>query len=236
MRAGTALVGAVFGLALSPILPVLFSSFSKIQNDAARLMSVYKKATKSISFIAIALTMFAVAFQDLIVAIIYGDKWGNMGFVISMLFMLNGFSWLVGANSELYRAANKPQINVKIMAICLLYYLPSFLISIQYGFDVFLMSRLLVSIIAIPIHMCAAYKVINISFREQLSCISSPILISLPLLVFCRVYSPFQINDMLSLYNLLCLSLLFFGVFFLFYSNRSFIFDIKQMIIKKRGK
>jgi PST family polysaccharide transporter len=236
MRSATALVSAAFGLTLSPILPILFSSFSKVQNDTARLLVIYKKTTEAISFVAIALTMFVVAFQDLIVVIVYGDKWGDIGYVISMLFMLNGFAWLVGANSELYRATNKPDINVKIAAIALVYYIPCFLVSIQYGFNEFLVTRLLVSIIAIPIHMYAVYRVINSSFKKQLNYMLFPVLSSLPLLAFCKIHSPFQINDILNLSNILCLFLLFFGISILTYRNRLFVLELKQMIIKKIGR
>ncbi|NMA66888.1 MAG: lipopolysaccharide biosynthesis protein [Clostridiaceae bacterium] len=162
-RTGNSFVQMVFGLILSPLMPVLFSMFSRIQHDIDLLRKGLLVVSKLITMIALPSGIGLLLVADPLADVLLGAKWIGVAQVIGILGLTNGISWLVGANAEVYRAMGRPDLNTKIMFSTLAVYTLAYIWAAPQGLTVFLWTRLGVIFIAIPVHLFVVKKYLRIS-------------------------------------------------------------------------
>ncbi len=153
----------LFGLLLNPFLPVLYSTLSRLQEDKDKLRSTFDKANRIIIAMACPVGLGLLLTAPEIAHVLFGEKWEGLGFVLGALALLGGGSWLVGANAELYRSIGRPDLNTKLMWAQLFYFLPTYVVAIQYGMKVFVAGRVAAGLLAIPIHIFLYVKVLGAS-------------------------------------------------------------------------
>jgi len=162
-RTGWMLVTILFGLTLNPFLPILYPAFSRLQDELPALKRAFHKVNRIV--IALALPMGAGVFlvgQEA-ADLLFGQKWQGLGFVVGTLGFMHGIGWLVGINPELYRAMGRPDMNTKLMFAALLYYLPAYYLAAQRGLETFAVTRLVVALVAMPIHIYLCTKMLSVS-------------------------------------------------------------------------
>lgn len=161
-RTGVTLVSMLFAVTLSPILPVLFSAFSRLQSNKSEFLHAYLKVVKALALVALPLGASLFCLQKEIAHIALGEKWAGAAPVIGYIGCMHGFSWLVGANPEAYRALGHPAVNVKVNLLTLSYYVPSLCVAASYGLGVFLPVRILIALVALPIHVVIAMRMFGV--------------------------------------------------------------------------
>ena len=152
-RTGNQFVTMIFGFLFAPILPVLYSHFSGIQSDIHKLREVMFKVLRIITFIAIPLAFILYAIQEPLSNLVFGEKWEGISFVLGVMALMQAYSWVVGANGEIYRAIGKPSYETIVTLICLGVYLAGYFISIQYGFRAFVITRFWLAFLAMFLHI-----------------------------------------------------------------------------------
>lgn len=162
-RTGWMLVTIIFGLFLNPLLPVLYPTFSRLQDDFPALKDAFNKVNRIVLAFALPMGTGLLLVGPEAAVLLFGPKWQGLGFVIAVLGLMHGIAWLIGINAELYRAMGRPDLNPKIMYICLLYYLPAYFISAQYGVEAFTLTRFVVAFMAMPIHIYICVRVLHVS-------------------------------------------------------------------------
>ena len=162
-RTGSLLVTTIYGLALNPVLPILFPTFSRLQDDHVALTNMFHKVNRVIISLALPMGVGLMLVGPEIGSALFGQKWQGLGVVISVMGLMQGTAWLVGLNAELYRAMGRPDVNTKLMYAQLLYYLPAFYIASQYGLMVFVWTRFLVALVATPIHIFLCVRMLSAS-------------------------------------------------------------------------
>jgi O-antigen/teichoic acid export membrane protein len=162
-RTGNQFVTMVFGLLFTPLLPVLYSHFSLMQEDRERLKNAFFKVVRITTFIAIPLAFIMYFLSGPISVLVFGGKWKGIEYVISVMALMHGFSWIVGMNGELYRAIGKPSYETIISSLILVLYLPGYFISIRYGFEFFIWTRFYLALIALALHLYLAWITVKLS-------------------------------------------------------------------------
>jgi O-antigen/teichoic acid export membrane protein len=165
-RTGNTLVMMVFGIVLSPILPILFSMFSRMQDNIERLKNALLKSTKIIIIVAFPISMGLFIGSELVSSIIFSDKWQGVDQVIEMMALVHGLAWLVGANGEAYKGIGKPDIETKIMSLSIFFHLTLYLIIIKYGLAAFLFGRLMSVFFGLLIHLFFLKKYLYIGYKK----------------------------------------------------------------------
>lgn len=160
---GWAISYVLFGLIMSPLLRVLYSAFSRLQDQGQQLESVFHKVTQIITALVIPTAIGLLMTAPEIVRPVFGDKWQGLGFVLSSFAVLHGTGALVAANAELYRSVGRPDINTKLLVIQLVYYLPVYLVSIQFGLKTFVVARTLLAVISLPLHVFFIVRILGYS-------------------------------------------------------------------------
>jgi O-antigen/teichoic acid export membrane protein len=161
-RTGSTLVAMTFGLIFSPLLPVLYSLFARAQHNLLQLRFALETVEHAISLIALPIGFCLYAAGDLIAETALGPQWAGAGSVIGFMALMHSFSWIVGANGEVYRAIGKPHIETWVNAAMLTLYLPAYLVSVQYGLDVFVKTRFCLALAAMLAHIGVAWCILGI--------------------------------------------------------------------------
>jgi len=141
-RTGSQFAIMIYGSIFSPIMPVLYSHLSRMNADKIRLGIAIQKVIKVITLVAVPIAVIIFSLSEPISAVVFGEKWRGIGFVIGVLSLTHGFSWIVSMNGEVYRAMGKPRYETIVTFVPLTIYLGAYLLSIRQGFEVFVWTRL----------------------------------------------------------------------------------------------
>jgi PST family polysaccharide transporter len=152
-RNGGIIASMIFVLILGPLTPVLYSYLSSISSNLIKVKEISSKLTDLLILVTIPISIFGYFYSNEICEIIFNEKWIGIGYVVSVMFLMHGFSWLVGYNGEFYRAIGKPSYETIITASLFVVYLISYIISIKLGLKFFVWIRFLLSILALILHL-----------------------------------------------------------------------------------
>jgi len=161
-RAGAVFVMSVFGLCLSPLLPVAYPTFVRLRNNRDRLVEALLKMTKLTFFMATGLGVALSVFRRPLALLVFGQRWAGIENVIGWLGLTMGVAWLVGLNSEAYRAVGRPDVETKIMSIMLPVYLAGYWVALRHGLAVFLQMRFALAAVAVVVHLRFARCILNV--------------------------------------------------------------------------
>jgi PST family polysaccharide transporter len=231
-RTGNYFVGAVIGLVTAPIVPVMYSYFSKIQHDKESVKRALLLSSKVVSFFVLPIGVGLYIVQNPLSDLIFGEKWIGIASVIGILALTHSLAWIIGLNVEAYRAIGRPEIETKVLLYSSPIYLFVYIITAQIRFDIFLYGRLLLVFFGILMHIYFSNVLLGINFVETIGNIKY-LIISIFLSIIVNAY---QFSDLLFIYHIgLLISSLILYITFIFYFDRNFL---KQLYIKfyKKGK
>ncbi len=152
-RTGWLLVTAIFSLILSPFLPVLYPLFSRLQDDVSTLTATFHTINRVVMAVALPFGIGLLILGPELSSALFGTNWPGLGFIISIIGLANGIAWIVGINTEFYRARGRPDINAKLLFAAATYYLPTYLLAAPFGLRIFTYSRLVLVVIGLIIHV-----------------------------------------------------------------------------------
>lgn len=171
-RTGNTLVTVIFGLIFSPLLPVLYSLFSRAKHELVRLREALLTVTHAIPLVSLPVGLGLLSMRNEIGELVFGPHWTGIGLVIGLLGLSHAVGWIAGANGELYRAIGKPHVETLAMFLMLAAYVPVYLITVQHGLDAFLWARVALSVLALVLHIVVCWRVVGISPQHWLrSCL-----------------------------------------------------------------
>jgi len=231
-RTGNSFVVMIFGFLLSPLLPVLYSTFSTINNDNENLRSYFAKANKVIGFIVLPVSFSIFLFNHQIEEIVFGTKWVGVSEVFSIMALVYGLSWLVGANNDLYRAIGKPKINILIMGASLPFYATVYFLAVQKGLSTFLVARLALVLVMLPIHAVLSYKFVKYNYFILLNELKWIIMVIAMIIILDVIgiyfFPQFQKSVLFALILILITALT------IFMFEKSYLINIIKMILNKQ--
>ncbi|NCC85475.1 MAG: lipopolysaccharide biosynthesis protein [Clostridia bacterium] len=146
-RTGNQFSMMVFALLFGPIIPVLYSHLSRMNGDRDRIKMAAEKVIKTLVIIAVPVAVILFSVSDSVGAALFGEQWKGIGFVIGVMALTHGFSWVVSMNGEFYRAMGKPAHETMVMSGPLFVYLAGYLYSIGFGFEYFVWTRLAMTLL-----------------------------------------------------------------------------------------
>ena len=162
-RTGVMLISIIYGLVLNPFLPVLYPTFSRLQLNRIALKESFHNANRVVTALALPMGVGLLLISPQLATIFFGNKWEGLGFVMAILGIKEAIAWLVGINAETYRAMGKPDVNTKLMYFQILYFIPGYLIAVQFGIETFLYVRLALCILSTPLHVYLCNRMLGVS-------------------------------------------------------------------------
>lgn len=162
-QTGWMLVTILFGLILNPFLPVLYPTFSRLQDDLPALKNTFHRVNRVVVALALPMGIGIWLTGPELATVLFGSKWQGLGLVLSILALTYGLAWSVGINTELYRAMGRPDINTKLMLVTVLLYMPAYYIAAQFSLEIFLYVRLSLVFVGIAIQVYLCRRTLNVS-------------------------------------------------------------------------
>ncbi|MDW7973208.1 MAG: lipopolysaccharide biosynthesis protein [Thermodesulfovibrio sp.] len=177
-RLGVVFVTLIFGFAFNPVISVVYPMFSKIQEDKNKIREYTLRIIKLIAFISFPMGMGIACFSELISIYIFGEKWQGVASVAAIIAIKDSIAWLVGLNPEVYRAIGRPDVNVKLLVLAALYYIPTYVVAAPYGLFVFTLSRLGVTVLGFFLHLFFLKKLLNLNYSSVFAASKIPFILS----------------------------------------------------------
>lgn len=162
-RTGWMLVTIIFGLVLNPFLPVLYPTFSRMQNDLPSLKANFHKINRVIISLSLPMGIGLLLLGPEIAHVLFGSQWYGLGLVLSLMGLASGLAWSVGINTELYRAMGRPDINTVLMIVTIVLYMPAYYIAAQFSLEVFLDVRLCLVLVGVVLQVFMCRWMLNVS-------------------------------------------------------------------------
>ena len=227
-RTANTFVLLLFDVLFAPLLPVLYSYFSS--KSTAKIYYASSTIIRVIAVIAIPLGFLLFTLAIPISDSFFGEKWAGIGFIIGLLGVMRGYSWLVGINGEIYRAVGKPQYETVVYAFSSVFFLAGYLVSIQIGFKEFIYTRLILGMLSLIPHFYLFKKVLKNSLRPILrtvilSSFAGLIPIGMNLII------PDIDNGILYIIVVSVVSVVLMGMFIFFFEHKlvsTFLFELRK--------
>ena len=222
----------VFSLFFSPLLPVLYSAFSRIQKDLPKLREALLFVAKGTAIVAAPIGFGLHAFRVPLAEVVFGERWDGVATVIGILALTHGISWLVGANGEVYRAIGKPQVETIAIGAPLLLFLVGYLMSVRHGLEIFLIVRLALEVPAVFFQIWLVRNQLGIAATSWIRICAIPISFS-ALLWAAAEWSQLLVSSQITwlIFYLLLAIVGYFAVLIVF--ERAFLLKVLGIV---RGK
>lgn len=183
---GFNLVVLLVGFFVKPLTGVAFSTFSRLQSDIKELQKVFLESTRMIAAIVIPFSFGLALIADPFTAVVLGSRWHGIEPIIRILAIWPGLGFIISLNPELYRAMSRSDIMPKFHIFSLIYIIPAYWISAQYGLIAFCWARFSVGVVFFIPHILLSIKVLKLPFNYFWNCIRSPLFAGL--IMSCVVY------------------------------------------------
>lgn len=168
------LMTLILNTILSPISSIVYPALSRIQDDKLALQSAFRNLLRLSASIALPIGAGIYSTAVPIAIIVFGGKWDGIQAPLSILALVQGLSWIVTVNPDVYRAIGRPDIMPKFSGARLLYVLPAYILSARYGLMPFCYAKLAVVLVGLLLHLILAIKVLNISYSSILGSLWLP--------------------------------------------------------------
>lgn len=150
---------SVVGIFTAALLPVIFSSLSKLQNDDSAFEKAFLKMQRWLSILLIPIAVGAFVYRHAFVLIVLGSQWTETEMFIGLWVLSSCIVVVFGYMcSEAYRAKGKPQFCVVVQVVYLVPFLPALYFSALHGYGwvslVMPATRLLLVVINLVVMKC----------------------------------------------------------------------------------
>lgn len=140
-------VNSYMGIISSSIVPVLFSTLSRYQNDEINFRKTFWHFQKRLSLILIPMSVGVLVFSDTITDILLGSQWSEAAGFIGIWGLISGIKILFcGMASEVYRSKGNPKLSMLSQLVHIAFIIPAVLITVNMSFEVLYTARALTRI------------------------------------------------------------------------------------------
>ena len=158
------LFSTISGLIFAPIIPVMFSTFSKLQKERSPSLNkilMYSQTiiTASIAFVC----TFVFIYRDVIAGLIFTNKWDGIAPIIGIIFLIMGFKYTNALLQEVVRADGRfKELSIN-SAIVVIIEIPILFIAVNYGIIPYVIARCCSLYLYFPYTLYLVKRSFNIS-------------------------------------------------------------------------
>ena len=170
------LFNAIISLTLAPLLPVLFTSFSKLQTDPANFKSSILISQKIIFTLAASIGLIVFGFREFITDILFDSAWHGIENCLGIIFLVFGVEYFYSAVVEGIRATGQFKGLAINTSICTFITAILLMIAVKWGFLAYILSRSFTLFLWYPGVFIMAYSKLHLSFFSFLKNVCREIL------------------------------------------------------------
>lgn len=229
-----ALTTSIMVVISSTVIPLIFPTFSQLQNDLGRLRSTMLTLQKYLSLIIIPVGMCLFLYSDIITIILFGDQWIAAAPIIKLWGITQTFYLLINRFcSAVYPAIGKPQISVTNQLLYAVVLIPTVIFSTQYGFETLYTNRILIRFWMIAINLVWVYIVIKQSTVKIFLNILPELLGGLMMTATTKLFLTFSQNIIWQVVTMILSVVCFFLFVAMFKAEREAMMAIYSKAVKR---
>lgn len=171
------LVNALTSLITAVIVPIMFSTLSRLQNDKNGFQNTFYYFQKITAYFVLPLGVGVFIFRDLAVDIMLGEGWSEAGIIIGA-WALTSCILIICSNFyiEVYRAKGQPRLSVLTQIINLSLLIPALWISKDVSFWALVYIRAAMRLVNVLIGTVIMTTVLHFKLRDIIKNLIGPIL------------------------------------------------------------
>jgi O-antigen/teichoic acid export membrane protein len=189
------------------VTQVMFTSYSRIQNDSDRIRRNILRTTRAIGYIGFPVFFGMAAVAPEGIPLILGPKWPNLVVPFQLFCMVMPLKSLSPVLPPAVYAIGKPRVNLVNMLINLIVMSFAFLVAVNYGLFGVCMAWVIVFPFLFIINSVRSLKVLEIPISEFLNEMKFPLIASL-LMAAIILFSRAMMNITNPVYSLIVLTFL----------------------------
>lgn len=214
-------VNAIMALVKASIIPVLFSSLSRLKSDPNRFENVYFEFQFGASAVLIPMGVGIFVFREFTTSLLLGAKWAEASNIVGAWGLSSCImATYINFNAEAYKAKGIPEVLFVYEILCLFIMVPCCYIANTFGFWSMIYTRAAVVLVQLILGLYFMKKYIGFS-RKRLIMNTVPILICSIIMGGCGVLlkemSPRIFWQICSIF--LCV-VIYFGILAVFFRKR----------------
>lgn len=233
-KTSTSMVNTLMALVTSTLIPVLFSTLSRLQDDDQKFNKIFFKFQRVVSIIVFPLGVGVWLYSDLATKILLGNQWSEASGVIGVWAVTSSIQIVFGNfSSTAYMSKGRPKLSLMAQFLHLIILVPVCFISLKYGFWPFIYARSVIRVQLVVVHFIIMNFIVKISVLEMLKNVLPTIMSAL--MMGGIGYLLQQINTGLG-WELLSISfclVVYFGILFLFKNMKNEMFELLRKFTPK---
>lgn len=184
-KTSVSLVNALMGLVTSALVPVLFSSLSRLQNDNRKFSSFYFQFQRAVSILIFPLGVGVFLYSDLATKIMLGDQWAEASSVIGHWALTSSIMIVIGNfSTEVYRAKGRPKLSFLAQMLHLIVLVPTIYYSAKHSFGTLIIARSWIRMQFVLVHLIILKFAIGLSIRKILNNVLPTFIVSIVMGIF----------------------------------------------------
>lgn len=233
-KTSTAMVNALMGLITASIIPVFFSTLSRLQDDTKKFNRMYFSTQRLVSVFVFPLGIGIFLYSDLATRIMLGSKWNEASGVIGIWALTSAIIIVLGHfNSEVYRAKGKPEVSFLSQMLHLVVLVPVCIVSSKYGFWPLVYARAWIRMQSILVDFIIMKIAIGFPVGKIFSNVMPTLISAIAMGVLGYLLQKISKGILFSFISIIICSLFYFGVLYFFPSMRK---DINKVIKNLKEK
>lgn len=233
-KTSISMVNTLMALITASIVPVLFSTLCRLQNDNEKFNSMYFNIQRLVSIFVFPLGIGIYLYRDLATKILLGKAWSEASPVIGIWALTSSIMIVMGnLSSEVYRAKGKPKLSFLAQMLHLIILVPVCTIAAKYGFEILVFSRSWIRIEFVLVHLIIMSLAMKISIISTFKNILPTAVSSLVMGGIGYLLQEVSDNIIWSFISIILCSIFYFAVLNLFPGMRS---EMKQAYVKIQSK
>lgn len=233
-KTGSTVVSQITGLVNGILIPVLFSSLSRLQNDKDGFKNMFFTFQRLAYIIILPMGVGVFVFRDLVTNVLLGSQWTEAAGFVGLWGLMNALSLPFSQyGGEVYRALGKPKWSTFVQIQHLLFLVPAVIIAANRGFESLYITRSLIRFELIIFNIVMLWYVAKLSPWLMFKNMIPPLAASLVM----GIVGWFMLRSHPSLFMsfvFIAVCAIIYGVMILMMpGERKLLFQIKKYIKRK---
>jgi PST family polysaccharide transporter len=235
-KTSTSMVNSLVALITASIVPVLFSTLSRLQEDTNRFNNVFLKFQRIISIFIFPLGVGVYLYSDISTEILLGTQWKEASNIIGIWALTRAIKIIFcNLSSEAYRAKGKPILSLLAQVLHLVVLIPACIISVRSGFWTLIYTRSWIQMQFVLVHLIIMKFAIGIPILSTVKNVIPTAISAIAMGFFGYLLQHISDTIIWNFTSIILSALFYFGILHLFPRVRKEIFNLMGKLILKKN-
>jgi O-antigen/teichoic acid export membrane protein len=231
----TSMVNSIMALITGSIVPVLFASLSRLQDNPDKFKNLYFKFQRLASILLFPLGVGIYLYSDVATTLLLGSQWEEASPLIGIWALSSALMIVFGFfSSEAYRAKGKPKLSLFAQLLHLIVLVPVCIVAGKYGFWALVYARTLVRLQFILVHLIIMKFSIGIPILKTFRNVFPTLITAILMGIFGYLLQQISNGIIWTILSIFLCVIFYFSILLLFPKMKTELWEIKIKLIPKK--